>query len=212
MDQSPSFQGLELADGGEFNSGTQTTSIDLLIGSDHYWYIVTGNIIWGDSDLVAVSSKFRWLVSEIQQLVHLIQIETAPIIDSDITKEWFWELESLDIIEKPNVIDSVAFPQDTKFDWTLGQYILDLPWRSGCWPQSGFYNVWHCLGDYEQDYKKIPEGVWWHAVRGWHHWKGRDHWVWHYLPHHGVIWEDKQMTKLRIVFDGSAKEPNQLSV
>ena len=27
----------------------------------------------------------------------------------------------------------------------------------------------------------------------------------HFLPHHGVLWEDKSTTKLRVVFDGSAK-------
>jgi hypothetical protein len=28
----------------------------------------------------------------------------------------------------------------------------------------------------------------------------------HYLPHHGVVRSEKEMTKLRVVFDGSAKE------
>ena len=32
----------------------------------------------------------------------------------------------------------------------------------------------------------------------------------HFLPHHGVICEDKEMKKLRIVFDGSAKSDPKL--
>ena len=31
----------------------------------------------------------------------------------------------------------------------------------------------------------------------------------HFLPHHGVVREDKLTKKLRIVCDGSEKEPNQ---
>ena len=30
----------------------------------------------------------------------------------------------------------------------------------------------------------------------------------HYIPHHGVVRNDRDTTKLRIVFDGSAKEKN----
>ena len=28
----------------------------------------------------------------------------------------------------------------------------------------------------------------------------------HFLPHHGVICKDKETTKLRVIFDGSAKD------
>ena len=33
-----------------------------------------------------------------------------------------------------------------------------------------------------------------------------------YLPHHTIIWEDKQTTKTRIVFDASAKDSNGVSL
>ena len=35
----------------------------------------------------------------------------------------------------------------------------------------------------------------------------------HFLPHHGVLRDDRQTTRLRIVFDGSTREdPNQFSL
>ena len=33
-----------------------------------------------------------------------------------------------------------------------------------------------------------------------------DRCVIHYLPHHGVVRKDSQMTKLRVVYDGSARD------
>ena len=97
--------------------------------------------------------------------------EVTPVIDSNITKELkrFWELESLGITKEPNVIDSLARPQDTKFDWTLGRYIVDLLWRSGYWPQSNGFSrclAWlkrlqarlqedsHLLKEYDDIFKK----------------------------------------------------------
>ena len=34
----------------------------------------------------------------------------------------------------------------------------------------------------------------------------------HFLPHHGVMKQDRETTKLRVVFDGSAKSSNDLSL
>ena len=50
------LQGLELANNGHLNKG----EIDILIGSDHYWQVVTGDIVNGDCEPVAMSSIFGW--------------------------------------------------------------------------------------------------------------------------------------------------------
>ena len=50
---------LDLADSGNLRRG----DIDVLIGSDYYWQVVTGEIANGDSGPVAMSSIFGWLLS-----------------------------------------------------------------------------------------------------------------------------------------------------
>ena len=55
----PHLEGLQLADSLDDSYGT----IDILIGTDHYWDVVTGETVRGDSGPTAVSSKFGWLLS-----------------------------------------------------------------------------------------------------------------------------------------------------
>ena len=55
----PHLGGLQLADSLDDSYGT----IDILIGTDHYWDVVTGETVRGDSGPTAVSSKFGWLLS-----------------------------------------------------------------------------------------------------------------------------------------------------
>ena len=55
----PHLEGLALADSLDDSCG----DIDILIGSDYYWDLVSGETIRGDSGPTAVSSKFGWLLS-----------------------------------------------------------------------------------------------------------------------------------------------------
>ena len=57
----PHLQGLDLAEDWESSAG----SVDILVGSDHYWDIVVGETRreTDSSELVAVSSKLGWLIS-----------------------------------------------------------------------------------------------------------------------------------------------------
>lgn len=53
----PHLEDLQLADELDDNCGT----IDVLVGSDYYWEIVSGETVRGDSGPTAVSSKFVFL-------------------------------------------------------------------------------------------------------------------------------------------------------
>lgn len=59
IDRYPQLRYLELAD----HSEPGQESIDILIGSDYYWDLVTNEIIQGEYGPTAVNSKFGWLIS-----------------------------------------------------------------------------------------------------------------------------------------------------
>ena len=61
LESYPSFCKLDLADN---NTDVEDCNdIDVLIGSDYYWEVATGNVVREIGGLAAVSSKFGWLVS-----------------------------------------------------------------------------------------------------------------------------------------------------
>lgn len=55
------LQGLELADSSIVDGDNQ--NIDVLIGSDYYYDVVSGDVVRGDSGPVAISSMFGWILS-----------------------------------------------------------------------------------------------------------------------------------------------------
>ena len=61
IEQYPQLFELELADVSIDEHISNT--VDMLIGSDHYWDVVAGDIAQGSDRLVAVRSKFDWFMS-----------------------------------------------------------------------------------------------------------------------------------------------------
>ena len=59
IDEYPHLQGLQLADDSLLNNDA---NVDILIGSDHYYDIITGEIQRGDGGPCAVNSEFGWLI------------------------------------------------------------------------------------------------------------------------------------------------------
>ena len=58
----PHLDGLEL-DFDPLNSNSNNDSIDILVGADHYWDLVIGDVIHGRNGSTADSSKLGWLLS-----------------------------------------------------------------------------------------------------------------------------------------------------
>lgn len=108
----PHLQDLELADRSEIGQD----AIDILIGWDYYWDIVTAESIWGENGPTAINSKFGWLLSgptnsspcETNVVSNLIIVGEALLNETIKTSEikkmlkTFWETESIGMVDGVN--------------------------------------------------------------------------------------------------------------
>ena len=58
----PEFKGLKLADRLQ-SSENLDVHVDIIVGNDHYGQLITGKIITENEALIAMESKFEWLLS-----------------------------------------------------------------------------------------------------------------------------------------------------
>ena len=214
---------LELADTAD---ATDALEIDMLIGSDWYWNLATGMVVRGRSGPIAIHTKVGWVLSgptDHQDItVNLTFTSTCALKIDACTSEAnlndclrrFWELESLGIArDETSVYDK--FVQQIRFD---GQrYEVSLPWKEQHPPLLNHHDLCckrltnllrrlkqtpQLLTEYDtiirdQLDKGIVEMVTQPTVTA----SDRVH----YLPHHGVVRQDKATSKLRIVYDASAR-------
>ena len=107
VDDYAHLSGLELTD---CSGGTDSDTIDVLVGSDYYWKFVTGQTLQGTDGPVAVRSTLGWLLSGstdsthggVNTCAHLILTNEPNCIHKDPIQEvlWkFWETESIGTVE-----------------------------------------------------------------------------------------------------------------
>lgn len=229
----PHLQGLDFADASVVD-GSQL-NIDILIGSDFYFEVLTGEVVRGDSGPVAVNSKFGWVVSSptlekgersdmsVTNLVIEKIGSQIPYPDNDnelsCALRRFWDIESLGIQDEVDCTKESEFLPDTRFEETEGRYEIQLPWKNNCTPKLDGYMMCSrrlfqlhsrlkkdepLLREYDQTIQQqIDSGII-EECEEIQHPEDRSH----FLPHYGVIKQDRQTTKLQVVFDGSAKSSN----
>ena len=129
---------LSLAD----HSYDQELDIDILIGSDQYWKLVTGQVIRKGKGPVAVDTKLGWVlsgpISEESYPDSLINIATthSMMIDAYVPEEssqeldnrlkMFWDLESFGV----NQNESSVYQEFQKEVTHKGnKYEVSLPWK-----------------------------------------------------------------------------------
>ena len=225
------MRGLQLTD--TFDSdGTET--IDILVWADQYFKIILDGKLEGESGPVALNSKLGWLLAGPAELNPnsdsreyslsnlIIEGENKNPFELEIREnrelldsfKQLWEIET-----GTNEIDSESHENLDQFDikYNGERYEVGLPWRADiAEPLSTDYL--QCLNrlkslharlkrdpDLLREYHNIIQeqlraGVIELVPKDEEKKSGT-----HFMPHHGVVRKDRKTTKLRIVFDGSAK-------
>jgi len=117
-----------MADGDSLDS---KMSIDVLVGSDYYRSIVTGDTVVGDCGPVGLGSKLGWLLSGLLNDYDSIMIVQANlVITLDVVNpiaqdkddvfttmlHCFWDTESLGIIDRGGADESSSFLERLQFN------------------------------------------------------------------------------------------------
>ena len=221
--QFPILKGLDLAD-----KGSEGSEIDMLIGADFYWHVLEGEMIrCGSGGLIALKSKLGWLLSgpfdssKINDcsvnlaVTHVLKISTEVNENVDLLNrnvEKFWDLDTLGIVDKePSVYEK--FVDDISF--RDNRYEVHLPFKENHPLIEDHYelslkrlNQLKCkldktpglLKEYDDVIKQQMVANVVERVES----SGEIGEV-TYIPHRAVIRNDKQSTKLRVVYDCSAK-------
>ncbi len=233
IERYPHLDGLVPADQSLLDNSAP--NIDILIGSDYYFEVIMGEIRRGDKGPVAVQSEFGWLISGNGQALSTGKNETltnltlerpehpypADLVMKEDEDELtnavrkFWNTESVGIIE-PDQSTEREFLRGLQFNEASQRYQVSLPWKEECQPIASGYLA--CVSRVRQTHsrlKKDPELLKEYAnvikqqqdlgiIERIAEKPGHDESA-HYLPHHAVVRREKSTTKVRVVFDGSAK-------
>jgi hypothetical protein len=229
----PHLDGLQFAD----NLDGEDQPIDLLLGADYYYKIVTGEVIKGDTGPTAVGSKLGWLLlgptsttTSLHTMSHLVIDGRREMLFEEKGNDElvsnlkrFWDLESLGIVQRDESSVSTDILRDITFNGK--RYEVGLPWKEEVFSLSNDYELSYnrltsLVNRLKQDpallkeYNAIIEEQIEQGIVERVPVEKEDNSATHYILHHGVIRNDRDTTKLRIVFDGSAKERNneQLSL
>ncbi len=215
---------LDLAD---HSDSCSKSDVDILIGSDQYWEVITGKTCRGRGGPVAIHTTLGWVLSgpvclptpdrtPRSLVTHALRVDSQSHDTRSLENQLksFWELEAFGIAN-PNRSVYEEFGDTIHF--VDGRYEVALPWKDPhpLLPDNYQLSLKRLHGllrrlrqdpDTLKEYDSIiraqlEQGIV-EVVECPEH---PDAEKVHYLPHHGVTRHDKQTTKLRIVYDASAR-------
>jgi len=216
---------LDLAD---FSDGEASLEVNVLIGSNYYWHLVTEGVSRGIHGPVAIHTKLGWVLSgpastegltncstNLVTTHDLIRVDSQPDEPDSLGEQLraFWDLESL------GVVSTKKTPYDDFLNMVTiqnGRYKVLLPWKEAHMPSPDNFQLSlkrlkgllyrlkqtpNILKQYDSIIRdQIKAGIFELAPD-----TMTTSNLCHYLPHHVVVHSDKTTIKLRIVYDASVK-------
>ena len=227
MEQNEFLNNLNLADNGD----NTKCEIDLLIGANVYWKVVNGNLKKDNHTwLTVISSMLGWLIngpvtsnqitkSVNMNISHVMKVQCEKNEEKLLSEEIsnFWNLDVIGISE-----DETAKEENFSIKFENGRYKVELPFKESHLQLADHYTLSKkCLEqlksrlDKNEELKRNYDDVIQEQLNCGVIEKVEDAGSIGnvtYLPHREIIRNDKTSTKLRIVFDASAKRTNYVSL
>ena len=199
-------------------------NIDILIGADNYWRLVTGEVEQRQNCPTAIRTRSGWVLSgplEGQSTfsTHTVHVSMCTLLadtsfDFESALKQFWDLETLGIKSEDtslygSFIETAVFKD--------GHYEVQLPWQENRAPLPSNYQLslkrlTGLLARLRRDpllFQEYNAVIQDQLARGIIEVVSQSDpqydYSTHYIPHHAVIRRDKETTKLRVVFDASAR-------
>lgn len=221
-----------------FDEG-RSVQVDILIGLDHYWYLIK-NRHQVEKGLVAQETVFGWMLSGEwcvnKNETHSPESGSANCVSlfchselSDIDVRHLWDLETIGIRPCEEEIDTVGMPFLDSFQKDIsfenGRYSVKLPWKNDSCKETLLNNHDHALKRLSRLKPRLEsEGLkekYDEVIEDWER-QGivteilsseveTENPV-YYLPHRPVIRTESLTTKIRPIFDASAKGKNGVSL
>lgn len=204
--------------------GCQDMEIKLLLGADIIGRLMTGRIVKVNGNMIATETTLGWTVMGQQHVEQSAAMLSLLNIDRlDISS--LWQLDVLGIKDPAEVKSQKLMEEEAlhHFEETVsrneeGRYQVHLPWVEGHQPlgsnrelaESRLISTSKKLvmtNQFENYEKVFNEWLLLGIIE-----ETEDNRMGHYLCHHPVLKEQSQTTKIRPVFDASAKDQNAVSL
>ncbi|XP_064482842.1 uncharacterized protein LOC135395675 [Ornithodoros turicata] len=209
--------------------------IQVLIGTDQYWDLVTGRIVRLGSSIRAVETRIGWMVHGVSPRAGTIQHCNQTLVlrlsvdedEGNSTLEKFWQLESIGVV--PDTDDEQENPVLRRFFQSVtqngGRCEVALPYKStlNLGNNKGvalkrLTQLTRRLARNEELLKRYDEAIRMYSDNSMAERvvdevdEGQS--VVYYMPHQAILRESSSTTKTRVVFDcssscGSTKSLNQ---